>query len=142
MDLKTQLSVRMQNNLLSHAHAENRNLAAKVLDGLVANTGIPLWMSRARADYQLGRLLGDQVVECDFVIAVYGHGRALKDEVLVDIPGEGIVVVNENNVGSGRYWWRRVRISRRMVDQLEGRHRVYRGAAGGVGVKESRGAAG
>lgn len=111
-----------QGDSLSHAHAEDRDLAAIVLDGGIANACIALWVSWARADHQLCRVLRDQVFEGNLIVSVYSHGRAFEDKVLIHIPGEGIVVVNEYNVGSARYRRRWRRIAGRMVNQREGGH--------------------
>ena len=110
-----------QDDSLSHAHAEDWNLAAIVLDSRIANACIALWMSRSGTDYQLGRILCDQLFDSDLIVSVYSHGRAFEDEVLIHVPGEGVVVVNEYNVGSGRYWWRGGGVVGRMVNQCEGR---------------------
>lgn len=59
-------------------------------------------MTRTGADDELGGFLGYQLVESDLVVPVYGNFGALKDEVLVHIPGEGVVVVYEDKVRGGR----------------------------------------
>lgn len=107
----------MIDHLLSHANAKNRNFAAEVLDCLIANAGIFFRMAWPGADDQLSRLLGDQLFECDFIIAVDGHGGAFKDEVLVHIPSERVIVVDQDNIGGSVDRWRGVRMARGMVDE-------------------------
>lgn len=51
--------------LLSHAYSEYGNLASKVADSITTDARIRLWVSRTRADDELGGLLGDELFECD-----------------------------------------------------------------------------
>jgi len=83
---------------LSHAYAEYGYLSAKVLDGVIADTRIFFGVSWTWADYELGRVLGNQLIQGNLVVAVYRHHGALEDEILVHIPGERIVVINENDI--------------------------------------------
>jgi len=105
-------------NSLAHAHAEDRDLAAIVLDGRIANACILLGVSWAWADYQLCRVFSDEIFEGNLVISVYGHFRAFEDEVLVDIPSERVVVVNEYYVGSGGDGRRGCGVAGRVVDEF------------------------
>ena len=70
----------------------------------------------------MGWVFGDQLVDCDFIIAVDGNGCALKAQVLVDVPGKGIVVVNENEIGGGGNWSGGLGIEGRMIDQTQVGH--------------------
>lgn len=88
-----------------------------MLDGIVADASVLFWVSRAWADHQLCGLLCDEVVEGDFVVAVYGDIGALEDEVLVHVPGEGVVVVDEDNIRGRGYGRGGGRIAGRMVDE-------------------------
>lgn len=85
--------------LLAHANPKHGNFTAKILDGRLADTRVSVWMARPGADNQLSRLLCDQFLQGDFVIAVDGDGRTLQDEVLVDIPGERVIVIDQNDIG-------------------------------------------
>ena len=105
-------------NSLAHAHAENRDLAAVVLDGRIANARILLRVSWTWADYQLCRVFRDEIFEGNFVISVHGHFGAFEDEVLVDIPSERVVIVNEYDIGSGGYRRRWCGVAGRVVDEF------------------------
>ena len=56
-------------------------------------------MAWTRTDNQLCWLLRNELLECDLVVAVYCDCRAFEDEVLVDIPGEGVIIINHDQVG-------------------------------------------
>ena len=79
-------------------------------------------MTRTRTDDELGGVLCDQLIESDFIVAVDGDSCAFEDEVLVDIPGERIVVVNENQVGCSRNWRSGRGMARRVVDEVQHSH--------------------
>lgn len=53
-------------------------------------------MARPGTDDELGGILRDKLVEGDLVVAEDCHIGALEDKVLVDVPGEGIIVVYED----------------------------------------------
>jgi hypothetical protein len=94
-----------------------------VLDGGIADAGILLWVSRAWADDQLCGVGRNQLLDGDFVVAEDGDVGAFEHEVLVDIPGEGVVVVDEDQVRGGRNRRRRGRVLGRVVDEGKcGRH--------------------
>jgi hypothetical protein len=95
-------------NSQSHADTEDGDLASKVLDSISTDARIRLRMARSWADYQLGRLLGDQLLQGDLIIAEDMDSGTLKNKVLVNVPGEGVVVVDEDEVGSS--WDRRRRV--------------------------------
>ncbi len=59
------------------------------------------WMARAGTDYKLRRLLCYQLVKRDLVVAENVNSCAFEDQVLVDIPGERVIVVDENEIGTG-----------------------------------------
>lgn len=87
--------------LLSHADPKYGNFASKVADSIAADARIGLRMSRAGTDDQLSGLLGNELLEGDQVVPKDGDGSALQYQVLVDVVCEGVIVVNEDEVGSG-----------------------------------------
>lgn len=117
---------------LAHAHAEDGDLAAVVLDGGIADAGVARGVSRARAHDQLGGILSYELFEGDLIVSEDSDGGALEDEVLVDIPGEGVVVVDEDDVGGGRKGSGGDGVVGRVVNEGVGRHsgRGWRAAAG------------
>lgn len=56
-------------------------------------------MAWARTDNQLRWLFRNKLLECYLVVAIDGDCGAFKDEILVDIPGEGVIIVNHDKVG-------------------------------------------
>lgn len=57
-------------------------------------------MTRAGADDQLCWILSNELLHSDLVIAVNCNCCTLKHKVLVNVPGERVVVINHNKVGS------------------------------------------
>lgn len=116
------ISAQRRSDSLAHADAKNRNLAAEVFDSSITDTRVSFWVSRPWADHQLGRILSDQLLERNLVIAVHGDGCAFKDQVLVDIPGERVIVIDQNDVRSGWNGQRWIGMARRVVCKLESGH--------------------
>jgi uncharacterized protein YifN (PemK superfamily) len=85
-------------NSLSHANPKDRYLSCKVLDGIPTHSGIGLWMSWPRTDHQLCRLESNELFQCDFVISINCSCCAFKDKVLVDVPGERVIIVYHNKI--------------------------------------------
>lgn len=104
-------------------------------DGGIADASISCRVAGARTDDQLGGVLRDEVVEGDLVVAHHGHGGAFEDEVLVDVPGEGVVVVDQDNVAGGGDGRRGLGMAGRVVDD---RQRGGHGGRAGVGEAASR----
>ena len=77
---------------------------------------------RARTDDQLCRLLVYELLERHLIIAVYCDGRPLEQEVLVDIPCERVVIVDEYEVVGSRQTGSSNRLVGRVVDERRGRH--------------------
>jgi hypothetical protein len=83
-------------DLQSHTDAENGNLASKVTNGISTDPGIGAGVSGPRADDDLSWFLGNELLDGYLVVSVDVNNSTLEDEVLVDIPGERVIVVNEN----------------------------------------------
>lgn len=109
-------------DLLSHTYAKDGDLAAVVLNGLIANTGVSLRVAWARAHDELCGVHGDEFLQRDLIVAIYCDRCALEDEVLVHVPGEGVIIVDKDDIRCGWDRRRRIGIAWRVVDQLEGRH--------------------
>lgn len=107
---------------LSHTHSKHGNLASKVADGILADSRVCLGMSGARADDELCRFLRNQFLESNFIISIDGDSGAFKDEVLVYVPGERVVVVDQDKVGSCGDGCGRRRMAGRVVYQFQTRH--------------------
>lgn len=93
-----------------------------MLDGVSTYTGIGGWMTGPWAYDELGRVLCNELRQRDLVIPEDGDCCPLKDEILIDIPGEGIIVVNQHEVrsrGNRRRW---LRVLWRVVDNVQGGH--------------------
>lgn len=73
-----------------------------------ADPRVCLGMARTRANDQLRRVLLDELIESNLIIPEYSYGSSLENEVLVNIPGKGVVVVYEDNIGCGRDWRGRI----------------------------------
>lgn len=56
-------------------------------------------MAWSRTDNQLCWLLRYELLQSDLVVTVDCDCCAFKDEVLVDIPGERVIIVNHDKVG-------------------------------------------
>lgn len=119
-------SAHAQGDSLAHAHAQHGNLALEVAYGGVADSGIALRVAGPGADDQLRGVLRDELVERGFVVADHRHGRTFQCEVLVDIPGEGVVVVDQDHVGGGGDGRRGLGMVGRMVDDWQCGHRGRR----------------
>lgn len=96
--MHTSLSHFLGKYSLSHTDTEDRNLACKMANSISTNTGIRLWMARTRAHNKLRRLFGDEFIQRNLIIAVDLDVGTLENEVLVDIVGKRVIVVDEDEV--------------------------------------------
>lgn len=114
-----------EHDLLAHADTEDGDLASKMSNDISANARIRVRMAGPGTDDKLGWLFGDELVNGDFVVPdhlTFGTGEA---QVLVDIPSEGVIVVNEDQVGSCRDRVSRLGVVRGVINQISlvrGRH--------------------
>jgi len=69
-----------------------------MLDDISADARVGSWMARSRADDNLSGLLLDDFLESDLIVAVHADSGAFKDEILVDVPAKGIIVVDKDDV--------------------------------------------
>ena len=69
-----------------------------MFDGISTNAGVGGGVARTGADDQLGRVLRNELVEGDLVIPEDMDGGPLKHQILVDVPGEGVIIVDEDQV--------------------------------------------
>lgn len=89
-------------NLQAHANAQDRDLASKVPDDIPTDARVRGGVAGAGTDDDLGWVLFDQLFQGNLVIAEDMDRGALQNQVLVDIPGEGIIVVDQDEIG--RRW--------------------------------------
>lgn len=110
------------NDSLAHADAENGDLSGKMSNRISANSRICVRMTRARTNDELSRIQRNELFDGDLVVPVDSYGCPLQSEILVDIPGERVIIVDEDEVGSirKRRSWRR--LLRRMINKVESRH--------------------
>lgn len=86
------------NDSLSHADPQDRNLASEMLDGISTDTRICAGVAWSWTDHQLSWFETCESFDCDGIIAIYSNGGALKHQVLVDVPREGIEVIDQDNI--------------------------------------------
>lgn len=66
---------------------------------IAANTRIMLGMTGSRTDDNMGGLLGNQFIYSNLIVAEDDRRTSRKVQVLVDVPGEGVVVIDEDDLG-------------------------------------------
>lgn len=66
-------------------------------------------MARTRTDDDLCRVEVDNLLKSDLVVPIDGATSAFEDKELVDVPGERVVIVDQDDIGTGN---RRTRIGR------------------------------
>ena len=93
-------AVDVEDALLAHADAEHGDPAGEVPDCVPADAGVRDGVARPGTHDQLRRSQRDQLLQRDLVVAVDRHLGPLEHEVLVDVPGEGVIVVDEHQVRS------------------------------------------
>lgn len=94
-----------ESDSLAHADTKDRDLSCKMSNDIAADTRIGLRVARSRADDNLGWLFGDELLDGDLVVPDHITLGTRKAQVLVDVPGERVIVVNENQIRSR---WNRV----------------------------------
>lgn len=114
IDLATK---RGDDSLLAHTDAKHWYLAAEIFDCGIADARISLGMTWTGADDQLRWLLCDQLVDGDLVIAIDSDSCAFQHQVLVHVPGKGVIIVDQNEVGSALKLLGLGGMVGRMVDQ-------------------------
>ena len=87
------------NALVTQADPENRDLARKVLDGRHRN---PRFIGRTRTwrDHEPIGCQGLDFLQGDLIVAHHRHARSELCQVLHHIEGEGVVIVNHEQVQS------------------------------------------
>lgn len=88
-----------------HTDTKNWNLAGKVSNRVSADTRVGGGMARTRADNELSWVLFYQLFNGDLVISKNMNYGTLKNQVLINIPGKGVVVINENKIRCRCYRW-------------------------------------
>jgi hypothetical protein len=85
-------------HILSQTHSQYGNLARKVKDSFTADSSVGVRMAGAGTDYKLGGIIFYQFVQRYFIVSKDGDGRSLEHQILVYIPREGVIIVNENQI--------------------------------------------
>ena len=106
-------------DLLPHADPKNGDPAGEVPDGIATYARIGVWVAGTGTYDQLSGFLCDELLQRNLVVPKDGDGRALEDKILVDVPGKGIIVVNEDEVGccGHRQCW--LRVLWRVIDDIQ-----------------------
>lgn len=91
--------------LQSHANSQDGDLASKVSDSIPADTAVSRGVTGTGADDELRWLLGNELVESNLVISENVHGGTLENQILIDVPGERVIVINHNQVRRRRNRW-------------------------------------
>lgn len=91
-------------NLQAHTNSQDRDLAGEVADDIAADAGVGLRVARTRADNDLGGILLGQFLHSDLVVSEDMNSGTGKHKVLVNVPSERVVVVNEDQIGCGWDW--------------------------------------
>lgn len=102
----------------AHTNSQDRDLSRKVPDGIAADTGVSLGVSWARTDDKLSGIDLDQFLDGDLVVPEDVHGCPLEHQILVDVPGERVIVVNEHQIGRCGNRCSRLRLVRRVVNDF------------------------
>ncbi|RUS28021.1 hypothetical protein BC938DRAFT_482456 [Jimgerdemannia flammicorona] len=86
----------LEDALLTEADAQNRDLAGEVRDNFARDTGVRGRVARSRGDDNVARVPRLDVLDGGLVVAIDLHLGAEGRQVLVDVPGETVVVVDED----------------------------------------------
>ena len=82
------------NGLMSQTHAQHRNLAVEVADRLHGDAGI-FRVSRSRREDQCLRMQNFDLLNGDLVVADYLNVTVQFTDILIQIIGERIIVINQ-----------------------------------------------
>lgn len=85
----------MDVHLLSHANAKYWDFASEMTYNFATYTCIGLGMARSWTEYKLRWFQCYQFLKSDLVVTKDCDRCSLKNKILVDIPGEGVIIVNE-----------------------------------------------
>jgi hypothetical protein len=85
-------------HLQSHAYTKDRNLAGEMSDSIPAHAGIGGGMAWPGTNNELCWVFLDQFLHSDLVISEDVNGSSLENEILVNVPSERIVIVDEDDV--------------------------------------------
>jgi len=87
---------------LSHTDPKHGYLAAEMTDRVFAEARIGFGVARPRTYNKLRWFLLDKLMKRDLIIAVDRNIGAFENEILVHIPRERIVIVDQDEVGGSR----------------------------------------
>src|SRR5712664_492169 len=87
---------RSANGLMAEAHTENGKFSGEALDKLHGNAGL-LRRARTGRNYDALRVSPDDLFHGDFVVAMHLDVATQLAEILREVVGKGIVVVEKQN---------------------------------------------
>ncbi len=115
----------LPHRLQAEADAEQRNVSRGLRDHLQADAGLVRRAGTGR-QHDAIRPPRDQCVRRDLVIAHDRHLRPELAELVVEVPGEAVVVIDERDVGHANGLPRRLRASVNLSDGRAGRRQARR----------------
>lgn len=83
---------------LSHADTKDGNLPRKMTDSILTDARVGERVARARADDQLRWILRNEFVQSYLVIPIDRDSRTFEHEILIDVPGEGVIIIDHNKI--------------------------------------------
>ena len=122
---------------LAHTDPQDGDFASEMLDGISTDSRVCFRMSGARTNDQLGGIECGKGFDGDRIVAEDADTGTFKHKVLINIPGEGVEVVNQDYVCcilQRRSWlW----LLRRVVYEIECRHGDGMGRRKEGGIKKA-----
>jgi hypothetical protein len=91
-------TIHINDNLQAHTHTEDRDLPCKVLDGIGRDTRVGLRVTRAWRNNKMLDLELREKGGVDSVVADDCDLGTRKTELLIEIPGERVKVVDHENI--------------------------------------------
>ena len=92
-------------NVQAHTDAKDGNFACEVTDGITADARVGRRVARSGTDNELGRLLLYQLLYGNFIVSEDVNGGALQDKILVDVPGERVIIINQDEIRRRQHRW-------------------------------------
>jgi len=83
---------------LSHADTEDGNLPREMTDSILTDARVGERMARARTDDQLRWILRNEFVQGYLVIPIDRNSRAFEHEILIDVPGERVIIIDHDKI--------------------------------------------
>ena len=91
-------SMEVDEALQTHADTKDGNLASEVLDCLLGDTRIGLGVAGTGGDEQKVDLQQGEVLFDDGIVSDHGHPRAEQAQLLVQVPGERVEIIDHEDI--------------------------------------------